>query len=65
MVVQNVRERLLVSKRERLNFDMETFKLRKPNDLKVIDEYHVKTADRFVRLKNFGNGRNTSRAWGK
>jgi hypothetical protein len=44
---------------------METFKLRKPNDLKVIDEYHVKTLNRFVGLENFDKGRNTSRAWGK
>jgi len=44
---------------------METFKLRKRNDVKVIDEYHVKTSDRFVGLKNFGIGSNTSRAWGK
>jgi len=65
MVVPNVMERLLVSKREARNFDMGTFKLRKPNDLKVIDEYHVKTSDRFVGLKNFGNGGKTSRAWGK
>jgi hypothetical protein len=41
---------------------METFKLRKPNDLEVIEEYHVKTSGRFVGLKNFGNGRNTNRA---
>jgi len=64
-VVQNVREKLLVSKQETPNFDTGTFKLRKPNDLEVIDEYHVKTSDRFVGLKNFGNGRNTRRAWGK
>jgi predicted cupin superfamily sugar epimerase len=62
MVIQNVRERLLVSKWKTPNFDMETFELRKPNDLKVIDEYHVKTSDRFVGLKSFGNGRKTSRA---
>jgi hypothetical protein len=65
MVIQNVRERLLVSKQDTTNFDMDTFKLRKANDLKVIDEYHVKTSDRSVGLKIFGNGTSTSRAWGK
>jgi hypothetical protein len=41
LVVAKLRERISVSKRARLNFDLERFDLKKLDDAKVKDKYQV------------------------
>jgi hypothetical protein len=52
LVAAEVRQRLSVSKWAAQNFNMETFNLKKMNDVEVKEEYQVKTANRDSALEN-------------
>jgi hypothetical protein len=62
-VVTKLRERLSVSKRVALKFDMQSFDLRKLNDAEVKEQYQVKITNRFAALENFDDNVNMNRAW--
>jgi hypothetical protein len=50
-MVQRVRHILSVSKRAAQKFDMETFELKKLNDVKVKEKYQVKISNRLAVLE--------------
>jgi hypothetical protein len=52
-VAAKLRERLSVSKRVALKFDMRRFDLRKLNDAEVKEQYQVKITNRFAAFENF------------
>jgi len=47
-VVAKVKERYSVNKQAARKFDVEIFKLRKPNELEVRKRYQIKISNRFT-----------------
>jgi hypothetical protein len=62
-VVENVRERLAVSKQEAQKFDVERFNLRELNELEVGKQYQIEITNGFVALESLGDGKDINRAW--
>jgi len=52
LVAAEVRQRLSVSKWAAQNFNMETFNLKKMNDVAVKEQHQVKIPERFAALEN-------------
>jgi hypothetical protein len=52
LVAVKSRQRLSVSKRAALKYDMETFNFKKLNDWGVKEQYQVKILNRFAALEN-------------
>jgi hypothetical protein len=46
-----------------MKFDVERFNLRKPSELEVTKEYHIKISNRVAALKNLNEGEGIKRAW--
>jgi hypothetical protein len=63
LVVAKLRERLSVCKQVVEKWDMQRFDLRKLNDAKVKEQYHVKITNRFAALENFDDNVDMNRAW--
>ena len=63
LVVAKVRERLTVSKKEAHKSDMETFYLRKQNELEVRKQYQIEISNRFAALENLSDSEDINRAW--
>jgi hypothetical protein len=51
LVVENVRERLAVSKQDAQTFDVEGFNLKKVSELEVRKQFQIKISDRFAALQ--------------
>jgi len=64
LVVAKVRERLTVSKKEAHKSDMETFYLRKQNELEVRKQYQIEISNRFAASENLSDSEDIKRAWG-
>ena len=63
LVVAKVRERLAVSKQAAQKFNVERFKLRKLNELKVRKQYQIKITHRFAALENLSDSKDVNRVW--
>jgi hypothetical protein len=61
--VENLRERISVSKRVRQNFDLERFDLKKLDDVEVKEKYQVEISNRFVALENLDESFDINNAW--
>jgi hypothetical protein len=63
LVVAKLRERILVSKRARHNFDLERFALKKLNDVQVKEKYQVEISNRFAALESLDESFDINIAW--
>ena len=61
--MQNVGERLAVSKQGAQKFDVERFNLRKLDELEVRKEYVMKISNRFAALENLNDSEDINWAW--
>jgi hypothetical protein len=61
--VEKIREGLAVSKQATQKFDMDTFNLKKLNEVEGKEQYQVKISDRFAALENLHNVVGINRAW--
>ena len=62
LVVSKVRERLAVSKQPAQNFDGESIKLRKLNELEVRKQYQIEITNRFASMENLSDEEDINRA---
>jgi hypothetical protein len=61
--VAKLRERISVSKRARQEFDVETFDLKKLDDVEVKEKYQVDISNRFEALENLDESFDINNAW--
>jgi hypothetical protein len=61
--VAKVRERLAVSKQTMHRVRMERFSLKKLNEVKGKEQYHVEISNRFAALENLDIEVDSNRAW--
>jgi hypothetical protein len=61
--VEKVRDRLAVSKQTTQEFDMETFNLKKLNEVEGKEHYQVEISNRFTALENLDDDVDINRAW--
>jgi len=54
---------LAVHKKAAQNLDMETFNLRKLNELEVRKQYQIKFSNRFTALENLRDSEDIKKAW--
>jgi len=62
-VVAEVRERLKVHKKAARKLDVETFNLRKLNELEVRKQYQIKISNRFTAFENLRDSKDINRGW--
>jgi putative IMPACT (imprinted ancient) family translation regulator len=62
-VVENVREKLAVSKQAAQKFDGERFNIRKLIELEVRKQYQIKTSNRFAAFKNLSYSEDMDKTW--
>jgi hypothetical protein len=62
LVVAEVRERLVVSKRMVKKMDVERFNLKQLNEEKVKEQYQVTIKNKFAALENLDNNGDINRA---
>jgi len=62
-VVAQVRELLAVIKQAAQKFDVESFNLRKLNELEFRKEYQIKISKMFAALENLSDREDINRAW--
>jgi hypothetical protein len=65
LVVAKLRDRISVSKRARQNFDLETFDLKKLNDVEVKEKYQVEISNRFAALESLDESFDINNIWEK
>jgi predicted lipase len=63
LVVENVTDRLAISKQAAQNFDVERFNLRKLNELEVRKQYRNKVSNSFAALENLNDSKDINRDW--
>jgi lipoate-protein ligase A len=61
--VAKLRERISVSKRARLKFDLERFDLEKLDDVEVKEKYQVEIPNRFAALESLDESFDINNAW--
>jgi lipoate-protein ligase A len=61
--VAKLRERILVSKRARQNFDLERFDLKKLNDVELKEKYQEEISNRFAALESLDESFDVNNAW--
>jgi len=54
---------LVVSKQEARKFNVERFKLRKLNELKVRKQYQIKISNRFAAFENLSDSEDVKMVW--
>jgi hypothetical protein len=63
MIVAKLRERISVSKRARQKFDLESFDLKKLDDVEVKEKYQVEISNRFATLEILDESFDINNAW--
>jgi DNA-binding SARP family transcriptional activator len=63
VMIAKVRKRLAVNKREAQTFDVNSFSIRKLNELEVRKQYRIKVSYRFAALENSSDSEDINRAW--
>jgi hypothetical protein len=61
--MEKLRERLSVSKRARQKFDLESFDLKKLDDIEVKEKYQVEISNRFAALESVDESFDINNAW--
>jgi hypothetical protein len=61
--VAKLMERISLSKRSRQNFDLETFDVKKLDDVEVKEKYKVEISNRFAALENLDDSMDINSVW--
>ena len=62
-MVAYVRERFLVGKKATQKSDVETFKLRKLNELEISEQYQIEITKRFAAVRKLSDDEENNRGW--
>jgi hypothetical protein len=62
-VVVKVRERLAVNKQRSHRFDMERFNLKKLNEVRCKEQFHVEVSNKFAALEDLDSEMEINSAW--